>query len=132
MTTIQARPTTYNGIQMRSRLEARYAAALDRMHLVWEYEPRAFASEDGQYLPDFCVIEGPKPGDITYIEVKPTLDLAGLRAVMAKMAIIHASLPQVNLRIYSDAEGMIFDQTPHHGEFWTVGFFSPTWEGAPR
>lgn len=30
MTGIKARPTIYKGIQMRSRLEADYAAALDR------------------------------------------------------------------------------------------------------
>lgn len=72
--TIPARPTIYNGVQMRSRLEARYAAWLDSQSIVWEYEPRCFASEHGQYLPDFAVRNVDfmgTPCDV-YIEVKPT------------------------------------------------------------
>ena len=53
MTHIPARPTTYKGIQMRSRLEADYAAYLDRRDCTWEYEPVCFASDEGQWLPDF-------------------------------------------------------------------------------
>ena len=63
--TIQARPTLYNGIQMRSRLEADYASCLDRGGIDWKYEPTCFAGPDGQWLPDFKT----KPGG--YIEVKP-------------------------------------------------------------
>lgn len=72
------RPTTYNGIEMRSRLEAKYAAWLDHLKLSWEYEPRCFADERQQYLPDFRV-EGVRflLGTPTiYVEVKPTLPLA--------------------------------------------------------
>ena len=53
--TMQPRPTVYRGVQMRSRLEARYAAAMDYLGWEWIYEPGAFASQDGQYLPDFKV-----------------------------------------------------------------------------
>lgn len=53
MTSAPGRPTTYNGIQMRSRLEADYAAWMDRVGRKWEYEPVCFASSDGQWLPDF-------------------------------------------------------------------------------
>lgn len=52
---IPARPTIYKGIKMRSRLEADYAAWLDKVGWSWEYEPQCFASEDGQWLPDFAV-----------------------------------------------------------------------------
>lgn len=63
---IPARPTVYKGIQMRSRLEADYASALDRDGETWKYEPTCFAGPDGQWLPDFKVgIDG------TYIELKP-------------------------------------------------------------
>lgn len=34
-----ARPTTYNGIKMRSKLEADFAVILDKYDLKWEYEP---------------------------------------------------------------------------------------------
>ena len=57
MTTIKARPTLYKGIQMRSRLEADYAAHLDRNGETWEYEASCFASDGGQWLPDFRVGE---------------------------------------------------------------------------
>lgn len=62
---IPARPTTYKGIQMRSRLEADYASALDRDGETWKYEPKCFAGPNGQWLPDFRV------GVNVYIEVKP-------------------------------------------------------------
>jgi hypothetical protein len=53
---IKARPTLYRGIQMRSRLEADYAAHLDVKHPGnWEYEPECFAGPAGQWLPDFRV-----------------------------------------------------------------------------
>jgi hypothetical protein len=59
---------------MRSRLEARYAAWLDENGIKWEYEPRCFASDAGQYLPDFLLhdieILG-EPREV-YVEVKPT------------------------------------------------------------
>jgi hypothetical protein len=72
---IEARPTTYNGIQMRSRLEADYAAWLDRKGHTWEYEPECFASTDGQWLPDFRVKRtGDFPVDL--IELKPAGRLA--------------------------------------------------------
>lgn len=76
----KARPTVYKGVQMRSRLEAGFAAWLDRYHFDWEYEPRAFASEEGQYLPDFQLsnvfvswLENPAT---VFVEVKPSAFLA--------------------------------------------------------
>jgi len=69
---IPARPTTYNGVRMRSRLEAAYAEQFDAFGWRWEYEPECFASPAGQYLPDFRVWPGfyDEAGP-TYIEVKP-------------------------------------------------------------
>lgn len=70
-TPIKARPTTYKGIQMRSRLEADYAAALDRDGEKWEYEPTCFAGPEGQWLPDFKI-----GFDGVYIEIKPVYLIA--------------------------------------------------------
>jgi len=65
----KARPTTYRGIQMRSRLEARAASMLDAAGIDWQYEPRAFRTSDGgEYLPDFQI------GPTTFVEVKPWLE----------------------------------------------------------
>lgn len=63
---IPARPTVYKGIQMRSRLEADYASALDRDGETWAYEPACFAGPDGQWLPDFRIGH-----DGICVEVKP-------------------------------------------------------------
>ena len=55
MAQFTARPTVYRGVKMRSRTEARYAAALDDLGVSWEYEPCCFADGRVQYLPDFRV-----------------------------------------------------------------------------
>lgn len=91
----QARPTMYRGIQMRSRLEAEYAAFLDSDEDAgrWEYEPRAYANERGQYLPDF-LIHGDS-GAHYFVEVKPTVERA--LGVLERMEIILDSEPEAVL-----------------------------------
>ena len=75
---LKPRPTIYKGIHMRSRLEASFAQWLDSWpFLHWEYEPCAFASEGGQYLPDFRA-EGFRATWLdgyqrVYFEVKPSI-----------------------------------------------------------
>lgn len=101
--TIAARPTTYSGVAMRSRTEARFAAFLDRVGIRWEYEPRAFASPHGQYLPDFELLLGTaRPR--AYVDVKgviagqtPLDRSATLDLLAGRMAIIWASEPQAAL-----------------------------------
>lgn len=66
----KGRPTLYKGIQMRSRLEADYAAYLGRRGHQWEYEPDCFADENGQWLPDFRVTFA-DDGHKRLIELKP-------------------------------------------------------------
>jgi hypothetical protein len=81
---------------MRSRLEARFAAWLDDGDgCEWTYEPRAFANERGQYLPDFAV-DWPGTGR-AYIEVRPTMD--GAYRAMSQMPIIWDSEPSATLLI---------------------------------
>lgn len=46
-------PTRYAGHQFRSRIEARWAVFFDALNIEWEYEPRAFSTGAGGYLPDF-------------------------------------------------------------------------------
>lgn len=54
---IEAKPTVWRGIEMRSGLEARWAEHLDRIGVAWEYEPQVFWLGSGKkrtgYLPDF-------------------------------------------------------------------------------
>ena len=91
---IPARPTTYRGIPMRSRLEASHAARLDNLGLTWEYEPRAFGGRRGQYLPDF-VIE--VLDTHVYHEVRPTIARGFL--AMSRMAVIWESEPDALLMV---------------------------------
>ncbi len=62
-------PTEYNGIQMRSKLEARVAKKLDFYGVKWEYEPRRFNLGTTTYMPDFYLPEF----DI-WLEAKPSSD----------------------------------------------------------
>jgi hypothetical protein len=95
---IAGRPTMYRGIRMRSRLEADYAAFLDRacpgLNAKWEYEPICFAGRHGQYLPDFRITLS--NGQTRYDEVKPASlidDPDGIFAVGSKMAVIWETDP---------------------------------------
>ena len=100
---IPARPTIYNGIQMRSRLEAQFAERLDKRigtslagdmsplkH--WEYEPQAYGSKAGQYLPDFKLTL--ESGLSFYVEIKA---LPFVEGALEKMHVIRASEPDANL-----------------------------------
>jgi hypothetical protein len=56
-------PTHYNGVNFRSRLEAKWAAFFDKCRWPWEYEPLDL----GGRIPDF-VLQLPRP---VMIECKP-------------------------------------------------------------
>lgn len=68
MTSIPSIPTLYQGIRMRSRLEARWAAMFGKLGWQWHYEP----IELNFYIPDFLVTSGLSMGD-TVVECKPFL-----------------------------------------------------------
>lgn len=124
--TMKARPTTYSGIKMRSRLEALFAEELDQWGIGWTYEPECFAGPGGQYLPDFKLdIEGfdiatndpeadeptgclqvglprligtpPMRGSV-YVEVKPSVP-AVAETLAERMCIIRASEPDAHLLV---------------------------------
>jgi hypothetical protein len=63
---MKAIETRYKGYRFRSRLEARWAVALDFLRIRWEYEPEGFVTPFGPYLPDFWL-----PDWGVYAEVKP-------------------------------------------------------------
>ena len=119
--TIEARPTTYKGVQMRSRLEAKVAAHFDKKGWDWEYEPVCFAGDKGQYLPDFrityelfysywCEEEGEEnPISIgkfhTYIEVKPTYAMAA--KALEKMKVIWESENTATLEVWIGTKAVL-------------------------
>ena len=61
---MNAIPTIYSGIQMRSRLEAQWAAFFDHMGWKWEYEPVDLKG----WIPDFLLRTQSR---VYYVEVKP-------------------------------------------------------------
>ncbi len=83
MATIKAIPTTYRGVAMRSRLEARWAALFDALQWYWEYEPDLQA---GYVIPDFLLANF---AHVLIIECKPALTVEELteyrRALIMKL-----------------------------------------------
>lgn len=74
---LKAIPTTYHGIEFRSKLEAKYAQAFDKLGIVWEYESHGFRFDDGTcYCPDFYM-----PEIDTYFEVKGVMDDASYNKI---------------------------------------------------
>lgn len=62
-----AKPTEFDGVLYRSRMEARWAVFFDRLGVKYAYEPVEFTLSDGRkYTPDFYVEDFD-----TYIEMKP-------------------------------------------------------------
>lgn len=70
-------PTTYRGVNYRSRLEARWAAFFDVIGWQYTYEPFDAAG----YIPDF-LIHGDRP---LLIEVKPAVTHSDYLAPIAKL-----------------------------------------------
>jgi hypothetical protein len=61
---LKAIPTKYRGIQMRSRLEAKWACMFDLLGWKWEYEPIDFNG----WIPDFVIKGHSRP---ILVECKP-------------------------------------------------------------
>lgn len=66
--TIKSHPTSYGGVNFRSRLEATWAAFFDLADIPWSYEPLDLNG----WVPDFVLY-----GQIA-VEVKPVLSMAEL------------------------------------------------------
>lgn len=129
--TSHARPTIYNGIQMRSRLEAGYAAWLDKWKFDWAYEPSAFATEHGQYLPDFRLNDVPvaDPGaerfipQTVYVEVKPASFWDGYDGIdpTPKVAKVEAQA-KIMRACEPDAVFAVASNVPHDPTLWLTDF----------
>ena len=92
---IKAYPTEYNGVNYRSRLEARWALFFDYLKIPVKYEPKQFVLESRRYTPDFAL--NPR----TFIEVKPS------------------SIPLLTLKKVSELSVQYgFDVYIFGGDFW--------------
>jgi hypothetical protein len=90
----EPRPTRYNGVLYRSRLESRVARFFDLHGVTHEYEPTCFADATGEYLPDFLV-KNPPCGFDCYVEVKHSARL--VRTAALRMGPIRMEDPTVGL-----------------------------------
>lgn len=73
-------PTVYNGIQFRSRLEAKWACFFDLIEWAWEYEP---VDLDG-WIPDFVISHSTYRVPL-YVEVKPEIGYAENHRTLIKI-----------------------------------------------
>ena len=64
---IKAIPTKYNGVEYRSRTEARWALFFDLAEIDFQYEREGYQTKKGWYVPDFWL-----PNSQCWIEIKGT------------------------------------------------------------
>jgi len=65
-------PTYYNGINFRSRLEARWAVFFDSLRVRYRYEPARLAVVPYGYTPDFLLPLQDRFDRVLWVEVKPS------------------------------------------------------------
>jgi hypothetical protein len=113
---VQAIETWYARVRVRSRLEARWAVAFDRLSIAWQYEPQGFViqgcgpDERWAYLPDFCL-----PETETWVEVKgSTQDLPADYYDMLVSAITFGGLPGVCNSLCSTGGLLWLGEIPDH------------------
>lgn len=87
-------------VDMRSRWECAYAAHLDRLHILWKYEPRAFRVGEGpwigkSYAPDFYLLDFDM-----YVEIKGPW----LNGAYAKIMTFRRLYPSIKLKVFLEAE----------------------------
>lgn len=116
--------TEYRGYKFRSRLEARWAVAFDKLGLEWTYEEEGFELPSGRYLPDFFF-----PDLNTYVEIKGRMPTEGDKDLLRLMDLSIAKncpcflfagdpinlleKPQTECFTYSVPAGHAFIGDPH-------------------
>lgn len=139
--TIAAIPTVYNGVQFRSRLEARWAAFFDLCGWRWDYEPLDLNG----WIPDFAVypLRFPKYRDRSsrevtrgvpiLVDVKPITSFCPETA--EKMIRASRGLVEGRIRDYKMTGLLILGLNPFSGGsswFLTLGWFQPAYRLALR
>ena len=107
---IRPKPTEYQGVQFRSRLEARWALFFDLVGIRWKYEIETFQLGKINYLPDFYL-----PAINSWIEIKPKISkppkewktkCRQVSRLHGKHVFLFAGLPELkqhSIFCYSDA-----------------------------
>jgi len=86
--TVAAIPSRFNGIEYRSRTEARWAGFFTKLGVPFAYEWDWFKTPEGGYLPDFYLwpgrscsswleIKGPEPIERDYVRARHVMSQTG-------------------------------------------------------
>lgn len=114
-------PIIYDGIEMRSKMEARTAYVLDQLDIDWEYEPQSFFLQNGMtYIPDFYL-----PDLDTWIEVKGVMEDKDKKQIKlfnkeGKEIIV---IMEDNLKFYGDNGNKYPNQPLYIGKCDNCGFY---------
>lgn len=106
---MKAIPSVYRDVTFRSRLEARWAALFDHYSVMWAYEPDAYDTPGGLYLPDFYL-----PQLHTFVEVKPGPNLFDVAAAISVAVQESASFLVLDSPIIACRSYPLWE-----GGFWT-------------
>lgn len=121
---IAAIPTKYNGVQFRSRLEARWAAFFDLMNWKWQYEPVDFKG----WIPDFVIGDDLETG--CYVEVKPIDYCALEKSNLIMKPLLDEELQHARKCVPESSRGFVvaglqpFFQLPKEA---SIPMISPVW-----
>jgi hypothetical protein len=113
-------PTSYAGVQFRSKLEADWAAYFDFESIQWSYEPEAFELPNGaKYLPDFYL----DALDI-FVEVRGTLK----RSLRKSAYFVKASRKQLLIG-FPQGRFLLADMFDGETGEFTTSYVDPLFDG---
>jgi len=105
-------PVTYVGVRFRSTLKADWAATLDSLGIVWQYEPEAVRLPSGEtYRPDFYL-----PRIATWLEVKgPHEQRLGKTLELAEAVFHFPSCPGGSMCCPGEYQLVVVGRAPERG-----------------
>jgi hypothetical protein len=125
-------PTTYKGVQYRSRLEAKWAVFFEKLGFYFSYERYNITNENGDilYVPDFYIYEGINDNDWVdtfFIEIKPSQPSQQYLDYLASLPLLYNQtiLIMVGEPSFSQKQGyefLSFNPCDHEGRRWSKGF----------
>lgn len=114
---IKAIPTKYNGIEFRSRLEARWAVFFDTLGIKYLYEYEGYQLPSGWYVPDFYL---PEVNGGCFVEIKPTYPSSDehylckeLCGITSKDVFLQFGVIDIPLIIKENREPDEYDESDH-------------------
>lgn len=121
-------PTVYKGIQMRSRLEARWAAFFDLCTWQWSYESLDFNG----WIPDFARSTEHPWESVSLFEIKPVRAFEYPADVAEKMErAVGADISKYDLWILGMDPSAMWRREPGQGwKLIDIGDWRPRWIAA--